>query len=206
MTILDIYTKYQIPPNLQRHQLEVTAVGRYICEHWQGEAINTETITLALLLHDMGNIIKFKRPFLGELEKDAKQWEKVQEEYVQKYGSDVHTATNTIMKELGVYEHIAYIVDNVGMVADPDVPKSNDALIADYADMCVSPAGIVGFQERIQDLVVRYGLTGNEEGIIMRRSDAIFIEKTVDVDLQKIREVDFSQEMEKLKNYTLVGK
>src|SRR5258708_24588552 len=96
-SILQIYQKYNLPPNLIRHQLEVSAVGRYLCDHWTGTHVDKELITQALLLHDMGNIIKFKRPFLGELEKDSAYWEKVQDEFIQKYGKDVHNATVKII-------------------------------------------------------------------------------------------------------------
>lgn len=77
MKIQEIYRRYSIPPNLERHMLQVAAVGEYICTHWSGPELNSQLILQALLLHDLGNIVKFKRPFLGELEQEMRNVGKI---------------------------------------------------------------------------------------------------------------------------------
>ena len=182
-SIQQIYNHYQIPPNLQRHMLEVTAVGRYICDHWSGPSVDKELITKALFLHDMGNIIKFKRPFLGELEPDAAHWEQVQAEFVQKYGSDVHTATMTIITELGKEKEIGWILENMRLVTKQSGADDSDVVkICEYADCCVSPEGIVGFERRLLDLIERYQKK-NTEWIGIMRSIADYIQANVTIDL-----------------------
>jgi hypothetical protein len=202
--ITDIYTKYKIPPNLQRHQLEVTAVGRYICDHWSGDAVDRDKITQALLLHDMGNILKFKRPFLGELEPQAAYWESVQEEFKTKYGDDVHTATDAIVTEVTTDPDVRACVHALdsNYLTEHGYPNL-EIKICNYADMCVAPEGIVGFEARMQDLKERYGLSDEKVHLLRRRINAAEIEKYVSVDLSKLSEVDFSQEIELLKLYSI---
>ena len=66
MTILEIYEKYKIMPQLRTHMLRVAAVGKIVCDavnekvkQNRGEFVNTKNVVTACLLHDMGNIIKF---------------------------------------------------------------------------------------------------------------------------------------------------
>lgn len=206
MTIQTIYDHYHIPPNLQRHMYQVTAVGQYLVDHWRGRVVDKSLITQVLLLHDMGNIIKFHRPFLGELEQDAEFWETVQEQFIQRYGYHVHPATLEIATEvLGEKSPVLKILDTMGFFKlEADGFQSDEARICDHADMLVSPLGIVNFSKREQDLIVRYQLTGEEKGIRLRRINAKFIQEHVDVDLEKVGEVDFSKQIEALQKYKLL--
>ncbi|MEP7166827.1 MAG: HD domain-containing protein [Candidatus Woesebacteria bacterium] len=202
--ITDIYKKYKIPPNLVRHQLEVTAVGRFICDHWTGEPVDKDKITQILLLHDMGNIIKFKRPFLGESEPQSDYWESVQAEFIAKYGNDVHLATQAIFKELGKAETLSPWLDDMHLLnRDPKRPISWDVRIIEYADNCVTPGGIVGFEARLQDLMFRYHHTEDEPWVQLLRENAKLVQEKVDADLRTIDTADFSGEIDRLKGYAL---
>ncbi len=202
MNILDIYKKYQIPPNLIRHQLEVTVVGRFVCDHWVGESVDTELITRALLLHDMGNIIKFKRPFLGELEKDLLHWEKVQEKYFKKYGQDVACATDQIVRELGCAAEAKIITEMTAFLSKVSRSISDTVRICEFADCCVTPEGIVGYETRLVDLQVRYH--HRENGVLMQnlRENIFSIQKNVSCDLTTFHKKDFSEEIEILSSYS----
>ncbi len=57
--ISEIYEEYKIMPNLREHQLRVAAVAAQICDNFN-KPLNKKEIITACLLHDMGNIIKFK--------------------------------------------------------------------------------------------------------------------------------------------------
>ena len=59
MNIAQIYEKLGTSPNLQQHMIRVTSVGLFILNNWNGEKLNTDTMTTMLLLHDIGNIVKF---------------------------------------------------------------------------------------------------------------------------------------------------
>ena len=82
--------------------IEVAAVGEFVTNHWKGSKLHKKALTQALLLHDMGNIVKFKKPFMGELQQNAEYWEDIQQKCIQKYGTNAHTMTDAIVCELGV--------------------------------------------------------------------------------------------------------
>jgi len=58
MNIIQVYAKYQIMPELARHQLRVAGVAQTIVQACQ-ERLDEDSIVTACLLHDMGNILKF---------------------------------------------------------------------------------------------------------------------------------------------------
>ena len=106
MKIKQIYLNYRIPPNLQDHMLRAASVGAYISDHWKNKAdLDKNSMIQALLLHDMGNIIKFDFRFsylLGKEEANTGYWKKIQQEFIKKYGDDEHVATVEIAKEIGL--------------------------------------------------------------------------------------------------------
>jgi hypothetical protein len=75
MKILDIYKDYQIPDNLQLHQLRVAGVAKLTFDNWLSEKPDINLITSVCLLHDMGNIIKFDfEKFPQLVEGDIEHW------------------------------------------------------------------------------------------------------------------------------------
>ncbi len=93
MTVGEIYDSYRIMPGLQLHQLRVAAVGKTVCDHFD-RRVDMQSVLLACLFHDMGNIIKADlglfKGLLGEQSREY--WEGVKQEYVEKYGTDEHVA------------------------------------------------------------------------------------------------------------------
>lgn len=202
MTLHAIYAKYSIPPNLVRHQLQVAAVGKYVCEHWHGPTIDTENIVKTLLLHDLGNIVKFHRPFLGELEPQAAYWESVQAECVARYGTDANNATEAILTELGLTKILSLLVAMKAVWVQPEMLAPWEARIAEYADTCVTPIGIEGFETRMADLANRYGHTQDTAVYQAMKQNADLIQEHVDVDLENLSKLDFGEEMEELQKET----
>ena len=96
MTSEEIYKLFRIPKNLQWHMLRVAAVGWYVCEHFV-EQVNQSDVVNALLLHDLGNLLKFNLSrgvgMFDESEQDVDHWRRVQAELARKYSSDEHEAT-----------------------------------------------------------------------------------------------------------------
>lgn len=206
MTIATVYQNYQIPPNLQRHQLQVAAVVKFLQSHWSGPAVQWQVATLAALLHDMGNILKFKRPFLGELEPDAQRWLAVQDQFQAKYGSDVHTATRAIIVELIspdqplILKEGPAILDTIdGMkrmfVGSSDVSWATRAV--EYADSVVTPRGIENFETRMADLIERYPHKDAAWHAPFRKN-ADLIAPLVKFDLDRLGDVDFSLSIKSL--------
>ncbi len=181
MNILEIYRKYQIMPQLAEHQLKVAAVADVICKHitrgMDAELlqplnnaekeikIDQENIIKACLLHDMGNIVKFDLTKAQELypelfikSEERAFWENVKQEFIEKYGSISHQATDGILKETGVSNRILELVDGVGFDQAVDNLQSEDfgKKICAYSDMRVGPKGVISLEERFADLRVRY--------------------------------------------------
>ncbi len=158
-TISEIYEKYKIMPNLQAHMLRVTAVASLICDSYD-EQLPKEEIVTACLLHDMGNIIKSRLDYFPEfLEPQGMEyWQKVQNEYIERYGKDEHHATLEIMKEINVSQDIIALVDNIEfsqvceLCDNGDIPNK----IICYSDNRVSPHGVVSLVERIDEAKKRY--------------------------------------------------
>lgn len=115
MTVREIYNNYKIMPTLRLHQLRVAAVGQIICDSIP-DFKDTKEVVVTCLLHDMGNIIKFDLNYFPEFLKPEglEYWQKVKEEYIQKYGNDEHHATQSIIAELLNSGKIRECADQVG--------------------------------------------------------------------------------------------
>jgi hypothetical protein len=157
-TISEIYTEYKIMPNLQEHMLRVAAVACMICDNFS-EPLPKEEIIKACLLHDMGNIIKFKLDSFPEFLKPEglEYWQKVRDEYIEKYGLNEHIATMGVLKELEVSKNVSDIVNCIDFHKVPDLPnRSIAAQISCYADCRVNPFAIVSAEQRLAEGRARY--------------------------------------------------
>jgi len=166
MTVEEIYKKYKIMPQLQLHMLRVAAVASLICDNFT-ESLPKEEITLACLLHDMGNIIKFdlsRAKSLINQDIDLEYWTSVQREYKDKYGSDEHGAALEITREIGVGERVEELVKSISFHGTPQVARGDDFAkkIVEYGDSRVTPFGVVPLEIRIKDLRDRYEHKGGD--------------------------------------------
>lgn len=162
MQISDIYQKLGTPPNLQEHMLKVTSVSLYIATHWHGQTLDINLLKTMLLLHDIGNIVKFdleKYPeFLGKEEvQRVDYWIKRQSEAIAKYGKDDHDATVLMLEELQITKNIQKRIYAMGYWDVENVVNSNDwyVKVALYSDLRVGPFGILSLQERLNDIHTR---------------------------------------------------
>jgi hypothetical protein len=122
-----------------------------------------EDVVLACLLHDMGNILKFdltKTKSLLNVDIDLEFWQKVKEEYIQKYGADEHHAALKIAKDIGVTSRVIELIDCIGFDTGQTNAESADFCkkICAYSDMRVGPMGIISLEQRLADLRVRYDI------------------------------------------------
>ncbi len=166
--ILAVYKKYKIMPNLGEHMFRVASVAKIICDNWQGEEkINEEKLLTMCLLHDMGNIIKFRLNYFPEfLEPEGLlYWQEVQNEYFSKYGKDEHKATGIIMRELEIDEDTATLVDqmNFALLCEHKDNSPIELKILHYADLRVGPFGITSYEERMADVEKRYADVPHDE-------------------------------------------
>lgn len=212
--ITDIYTEYKIMPNLALHQLRVAGVAMQICESLD-VSIDTEAVVTACLLHDMGNIIKFKLEYFPEFLEPLglEYWGKVQDDYMQKYGTDEHHASSVIAQEIGVPNRILELIDCIGFREATHNRDSEDfhKKIVAYADMRVCPNGIDSLEARFIDTRKRYFSKGSSTVILSNPEERISFEKALEeIEKQifshcKIKPEDITEQstapyVEKLKN------
>lgn len=201
MKARDIYQKFGIPENLQKHMLRVTRVGILITEGWKGE-INKDLIIKAGLVHDLANMVKFKLDTVSELIEKQK-------EVITKYGSDDHTATEKMLREIGVSEEIIEVVQNksfgnaIKVVSGDNWPLK----ILFYSDMRVIPTGVVDLETRLNDVVTRlekYKNNPDKDKLIesAREIEKQIQEKTI-TELNEISDEEVGKGMESLLDYEL---
>lgn len=162
MTVSQIYERYTIPINLQEHMLRVAAVGQIVCQGLKRVEFNQDRVLTVLLLHDMGNILKFKferlELFAPEDQDRVEEMRQIQQEFRQKYGQTPDEATLAIMRELGVGEEAVDLCQRShGERLEAIVAGSNwEEKICFYSDMRVGPFRVLSIEDRFSDLIERY--------------------------------------------------
>jgi 5'-deoxynucleotidase YfbR-like HD superfamily hydrolase len=160
MKISEVYKKYNIPENLQEHMYRVAAVGFIVAELLEKKIeLDVDIIVTELLLHDMGNIVKFDfGPHIKFSEEETERLKKVRAEFIAKYGNEEHIATSKIAEELGVDIRVQELLEDCGSSKLAMAIDSTDwyAKICTYADLRVAPYGVVSVEERFNDVIKRY--------------------------------------------------
>jgi hypothetical protein len=216
--ITDIYREYKLMPTLALHQLRVASVAAQICDSLD-ITVDKESVISACLLHDMGNIIKFKLDYFPEFLKPEglEYWQKIKEEYKEKYGPDEHIATLEIAKELHTSETVLNLINSIGFSHSVETSNDNhfEIKICCYADMRVNPFGIVALEERLADVRERYErnksvdrehVTNTDDRIIFENSQQE-IEKQIfahsKITPEDINDKSTTSYIEELKNFSL---
>lgn len=157
-----IYQRFNIPKNLAMHMLWVTSVGASAIENWRGTEINKEDIISVLLLHDIGNVIKFELHSRQAkniyTEQELEKLLIIQNQMIALYGNNADIANISILKEIGVSEDIIQLLTNHSFDYLPSLLDSENwnEKIVFYADLRVAPLGIVPLKKRVEDLRERY--------------------------------------------------
>ncbi|MCC6711146.1 MAG: hypothetical protein IT416_02215 [Candidatus Pacebacteria bacterium] len=160
MTTQQIFDYFQIPPGLQQHMYTVAGVGKYICDHWVGEPIKTHETVAALLIHDLGNLIKFDLSpgaTIYDPVLNSEEWHFIQRKMVEKYGPDAHLATYKMAQEVTANQLILELINSMDATnLTATLNKSWEEKICEYADLRVTPIGITSLNDRLDDIHQRY--------------------------------------------------
>ncbi|MFW5866093.1 MAG: HD domain-containing protein [Nanoarchaeota archaeon] len=160
-TIDDIYDHFSIPFFLRTHMKTVASIGEFLCRYLDTD-LDSDCIVAALLLHDLGNVVKFdldsslSKQLCSSKEKE--QLQQLQSDLKVRYGKSAPEATKQMIEELGVPDKIKWLVDNANWINIENV-RDGDSVelkICAYADYRVSPKCIVSLEERLADLRRRY--------------------------------------------------
>lgn len=155
----DIYDAYRIMPSLQLHQLRVAAVAQTICES-RTKDVDAESVVLAALFHDMGNIIKSDFSIFPDFvePEGAAHWQLVKDDFVARYGTDSHAANVAIARENKLPERVVQLIDGITFSGMAGIYKGEDEelKILEYADMRVGPHGVLTVTARVEEGMGRY--------------------------------------------------
>jgi hypothetical protein len=181
LNIKQIYTTYNVPPNLQQHMLRVAAFSKMIIENWKvGNPINEEIIVKSCLLHDLGNIMKFDfdnfPELLGDEIVNLDYWKGIKRKMAEKYGKDEDKATVNMVKELGIGGEILFIVENWGFKNFTRIERSDNWnwKIAVYADHRISPDGITSLRQNFENKQSRYKVSKHDASHISEDAMTLF--------------------------------
>ena len=163
--IHSIYDRFLIPPNLREHMERAACVGQLICDNFNGPKINKEDIIAALLIHDLGNIVKMdlETPdglkLLGKEAQNITHWKKVQQQIIKKYGTDDHKVTEKMASELNTTQRLRFILNHKILLKNDFILNAADydIKIAAYCDQRIGPFGILPLTVRFAEIKERYG-------------------------------------------------
>jgi hypothetical protein len=213
MIITEIYKNYQIPQNLQMHMLRVAAVGNLIIDNWHGSSIDTQSIITTLLLHDLGNLIKFDLDNPTAPLENVEDLKLLQQEMKQKYNNDEHMATTAMAHEIGVNDYVMYLLNNRGSSHLDTVLTSTDwnLKLASYPDFRIDPYGVVTAEERFEEVIKRYSgrdhVLADIEKTKEKEKKVLLLEKQIQpyitYDLPSLKNNDIQNYIEKLKTYSI---
>lgn len=182
-TVQEIYDAYRIMPWLQEHQLRVAATASLIAQNLT-VAIDTESVVLACLFHDMANIIKSDFAAFPQLftKESAAHWEEVKQDFIRKYGDNEHDAAMKIAAEIGLPTEVRKLIDGISfskLLLTRD-HASFEQKIVEYSDLRVAPYGITSMHERLAEAKKRYatesellGRTEEEYQTLLRAAEEI---------------------------------
>lgn len=146
-------------PQLQIHMLRVTGVASLICDNFQ-KPIDKNSIIVALLLHDMGNMSKIKLDRFPEfVQPEGKDyWSKVLGEFKQRYGENDYQATYKILKELKTPKKIQNLVHSNEFAKMTSISKARGLKrkICIYSDARVTPHGVDRLNIRLKEVRERW--------------------------------------------------
>lgn len=158
MKLKEIYKNLGITPNLGNHMMDVAAVAGFIKDHWIGDSLDWDKLLKAVLVHDVGNIVRFDfekhASFLGDEQKNVDYWKEVQKKVVGKYGTDDHAATEKMLREIGFSPEFVQIVADMSLEDAVGIAEGDNwySKILLYSDMRVMPRGISTLMERLEDI------------------------------------------------------
>ena len=159
-----IFKHYQLPNLLQNHLWRTASLMELMLNHWHGPKLDKQLLIETMLLHDLGNLVKFNlsdtTPLMLLTDAELPLYRTLQAEWHQKYGTVVDEVTVQFVKELRLIhaQAISQIILTHTEGTQPSTVNHDDwtQKLCDYTDFRVAPQGLVSLKERFDDLGKRY--------------------------------------------------
>jgi hypothetical protein len=191
--------------------LKVAAVAKIICDNLEISA-DKETIIKTMLLHDMGNILRFNLENTSLFDKkdlpNINKFKTAQQNFKEKYHHDADEATLEIIKELTSNKKILNLCANShGEHIKAILNKKEwEKKISYYSDMRIGPFGVLSVNERFDDLIAR---NPNDKKVLEQyKQECLEIEKQLikicKIDIKKISNKLLEPEIKSLKTYAII--
>jgi hypothetical protein len=166
----DVYEVLGLPAGLRLHMARtvgvVAAVGRSVSGK---QARIVKDVSLAMALHDVGNVVMpiGNGELLAEPPQLLSRWCLYSHYTRSRYGENAHAATESILEDLGVKRPLIDLVERKSSRNFRSILCCKDPaeMLALYADMRVSPTGVVTILERHEDAVARYANVDGRKGL-----------------------------------------
>lgn len=164
ITAETIFQRYQLPELLQKHLWRTASLMELLVRHWHGPELNQPVLIETMLLHDLGNLVKFDLSVTAPLPllspQEIEKYRALQAEWHHKYGTVVDAVTVQLITELRLVNGPAMsqiILEHTDGTQASTV-NHDDWMqkLCDYTDFRIAPQGLVTLQERFADLGKRY--------------------------------------------------
>lgn len=197
LSIAKVYEKFSIPPGLQKHMYTTAALGMIICDHWSGPTLQKENIIMALLLHDLGNLIKFDLSDTAQILDESlftPYWRSLQSQQKKTYGNDAHTATLNMARECIQNQEVIALIDGMDTAYLEKIAQGSlEQQICEYADLRVTPKGITSLAERLADIQKRYSASSPQWANSAHFAQSLQFAQIIENTLQKNTDIDITQ-------------
>lgn len=196
-SIAEIYEKFSLPLGLQKHMYTTAALGMIICDHWTGPTIQKDNVIQALLLHDLGNLIKFDLSETAHILDESlftPYWRSLQAQQKKMYGQDAHTATLNMVRKCIQNETIMALIDGMDTTYLEKIAQGSvEQQICEYADLRVTPTGLTSLTERLADIKKRYSHSSPEWANEVHFAQSLQFAEMIENTLQKNTDIDITE-------------
>jgi hypothetical protein len=196
MTIKETYDRFRVPPGLRVHMIRVAQFVNVVASAWSGETVDNDFLITCALVHDLGNIVVFKR-WIGEETQNLAYWENIQREITDAYGTDDHEATRHMLQEVNTDSELVDLIMQKSSANSPKIAASDNwqLKILLYADLRIAPTGVASLADKLKEMYARSdkhkGVPGIPEALdeVERQ-----LQQHSNRDLKSISERDFTLE------------
>jgi|GEM_PF-1179117 len=164
LTPKKLYDFCYLHPLLVDHLWRVTSLAAKLLENWTGPKLSHQILLECMLLHDLGNLVKFdlssSAPSYLMSQVELPFYRELQKTWRDKFGQDADVASSLIIADLPLKNSavITQLITGHAAGTLTSTVESHNWLqkLCDYTDFRIGPFGLVTLTERFSDLKNRY--------------------------------------------------